>query len=562
MTTRILRTHRFKLDLRASDELIFEDFRIARYRAYNWGLALIKDTLDLSQSADRLRAVDEKPRYRYLDKFGLIKMFTLVKPTLEWTKGVPVRVFEYAFEDLTNSVTRFFKNVGQTRLGLSHRKVGFPDFISYFQADTFTLRDTIKIRPDRQRHNKKTAGTIELPKLPPVRIYGSTRRILAEIREHKGQIKEATVTKIQNQWFISVTIERDVKVELKLLSVFQASNSAGLDIGLKEYATLSDQTVIHNPRFFRSAKRKLRRLARAVGRSQSLGDQAYNLTGVRPPKSNRQIKKQAKFAKAQTRIANQRLTFVQQLAASLIPQHLVLGIEDLAIANMLKNHKLAKSISDAGWRKFMQALQTRATDQGTLVVQALPFFASSQLCHVCGFKNELVKSLKVRVWTCPNCGTVNERDLNASNNLIPTKEQITKAYLEQQEKAEKYEKQKLKISQRAKKAGQIIHKQTVQKQARQDRRATDKLNKIANSIPNPVLDSPTLALSSPVSRLKIETVAPIPEETLNQTWSFGKAESVSAERNLIVRLEEALTDRMSEGQNYQPEESPPQRFCP
>jgi hypothetical protein len=83
MTTRILRTHRFKLDLRASDEVLFEEFRIARYKSYNWGLALIKDTLGLNQSTDRPRAVDEKSRYR--DRFALIKMFTLVKPTFEWT---------------------------------------------------------------------------------------------------------------------------------------------------------------------------------------------------------------------------------------------------------------------------------------------------------------------------------------------------------------------------------------------------------------------------------------------------------------------------------------------
>jgi transposase len=224
------------------------------------------------------------------------------------------------------------------------------------------------------------------------------------------------------------------------------------------------------------------------------------------------------------------------------------------------------SISDASWRKFIQALQNRASDQGALIIQALPFFASSQICHVCGFKNELVKSLKVRVWTCPNCGTVNERDLNASINLIPTKEQITKAYLDQEEKTTAYEKQKVQISQRAKKSGQTIHKQTAQKQARREQRANDKLNQTSNLVitSNPITNSiPTLALSSPVSGLKTATVAPIPEETLNQTWSFDKTESVSAERNLVARLEEALTDPMSEGQTHQPEDfKPPQRFCP
>jgi hypothetical protein len=111
-----------------------------------------------------LRALDEKSKYRYLDKFGLIRIFTVVKPTLEWTKGVPSRLFEYAFEDLTNSVSTFFKNVRATRQSLSHRKIGFPEFISYFQADTFSLRDTIKIKPDKRCHGQRTAGTIELPK--------------------------------------------------------------------------------------------------------------------------------------------------------------------------------------------------------------------------------------------------------------------------------------------------------------------------------------------------------------------------------------------------------------
>jgi putative transposase len=488
----------------------------------------------------------------------LIKIFTIVKPTFEWTKHVPSRVFEYAFEDLTNSVSRFFKNVGQTRLGKSKVKVGFPDFISYFKADTFTLRDSIKIKPDRKRHGHKTAGTIELPKLPPVRIYGSTRRILAEIKQYHGQIKEATITKTQNQWFISITVERDVKVELKPLAVLLNSQSSGLDLGLKEYATLSDETVVHNPRFLRSGVRKLRRLAKAVSRSQRVRDKAYDLTGVKPNKSKRQIKKEAKLAKAHGSIANQRLTFIQQLAAQLIPQHLVLGVEDLAIANMIRNHCLAKSISDAGWRKFIQALQTRAADQGTLIIQANTFFASSQICYHCKFQNPLVKNLKIREWICPNCGAINQRDLNSAHNLAPTKTQIVKTYLAAKEKSQSYEKRKTQIAQRAKKAGQTNHQETARKQIKREQRASNKQNQ---PLENPILNL-SMALSSPVPGLKIVTVAPIPEETLNQTWSFGKTGSASAERISTIQLTESLTDPRSEGQNYNPGESPPQRFCP
>jgi hypothetical protein len=146
---------------------------------------------------------------------------------------------------------------------------------------------------------------------------------------------------------------------------------------------------------------------------------------------------------------------------------------------------------------------------------------------------------------------VNQRDLNASLNLIPTKEQITKTYLEQQEKVIVYEKQKLKIIQRAKKARQTIHAQATKRQTKQTRRATNKSKQAVN---NPVSLS---THDSSDLRLETESVAPIPEETLNQTWSFGKSESVSAERNLIVRLEESLTDQMSEGQIFNPEESPP-----
>ena len=533
---RVLRAYRFRLDTRASETDDLAWFAAARRKAWNWALALIKETLDLDRCADRLRQVDTRGKpYRYLDRFALIRMFTVAKPTLDWTREVPTRVFEYAFEDLCAALAAFVAARGTTR------DVGFPTFIAAHQPATFTTRGAISVQADR----------LQLPRLPHLRVRGSTRRLERDLSRLHGTIREATVAQRHKHWWISVLVERDARAGNREVDV--ADTTVGLDVGLHTFLTRSDGVKVANPRSLRHAWRRTHRLAKSVGRSQAVREAAVALPSIMrhaelleawdqagrpgekpafprlplPPKSHRHRKKERRYAAAQRRVADTRRTFHQQTAATLVPIFSVVGTEKLGIANLMRNHHLARSMADAGWGGFFHDLDSRAEDYGSLVVRADRFFASSQLCSACGVKNPAVKDLRVRFWTCPNCGAVHERDYNAATNLVPTPAAIAVARAQHAERTAKYQRRKEQIATRAKKAGATNRARTAKKQTS---------SRVAVAVATP-------ALNPNLRRIPVFTgtpVDPIPGETLNRAWRPGKTVLGPA------RVSEALTDLVSE----------------
>ena len=361
----------YKLRIYPTDfqrELLEKTFGCTRY-IYNNFLAERKNKYE--ESKTRISVYEQ------------LKELTDLKKEKEWLREIDSCALQACVYNLDDAFQKFFKGHG------------YPRFRVKGVHESFRTNNTLNTYKNKKYESIKIdfkKSIITLPKLKEVRFrgYRTTKEIV-------GKIKSATISKDASKYFVSILVEEPfVKYSLKPTTI------VGLDLGIKDFIVTSNGEKLKNE--VKINEKRLKGLQKWLSRCK---------TG-----SKNRYKVKLKIQRLYLKIRNARKHMIYKLANKIIKENDVIAIETLDVKSMYQVHKIAKHLKNMPISEFIRVLKYKSNWFGKKVIEINKYFPSSQSCNRCGFKNEEVKDLSVRKWTCPRCGLIHDRDINASINIM------------------------------------------------------------------------------------------------------------------------------------------------
>ncbi|MGW3043828.1 IS607 family element RNA-guided endonuclease TnpB [Kitasatospora sp. NPDC001159] len=365
--------------------------------AYNWALARVKANLSQREAEKSYGIEDLTPSFGW-SMYSMRKAWNQAKNDVApWWAQCSKEAYTTGLDQLATGLKNWSDSRNGRRKG---RPMGFPRFKSKRKAVKSCRFTTGVIRLDGRTH-------VVLPVLGRIKTHESTRKLARRIENGTARIKSATVRLDAGRWYVSFSVE----VERSEPTPRRPNTVIGVDLGVKTLAVYSDcRPPTENPKHYDYAQKKLRRLSRTTSRRTG----PDRRTGRHP--SKRWLRANDQRNKIHHRIANLRRDGIHKLTTELAREYGTIAIEDLNVTGMVKNRRLARAVSDAGFGEIRRQLAYKTVWNGGRLEVADRWFPSSKTCSHChAVKPKL--PLRVRTFTCGHCGLVIDRDENAALNL-------------------------------------------------------------------------------------------------------------------------------------------------